>query len=152
MTIDIQSIRDLPLEQLRMLAAQHNIPVHHRTGADKIADLIINAITHPMVEQAAQQPEPTKQQQKMILQNEEATRKIIAPFMKDGFDVKFPGDDTVIMTYNGAQESIHLSSSPTRIAECARSVSRGARKPFVMNKHFGDMPTNALSAYTSTVL
>lgn len=122
---------------LRTLAAQYGIKTHHKAKAETIAKAIVEHITpKPQAEtlkHPAEQPKAA-----LVVNTEDQVREVIAPFAKlDGFVVRFPGDDTWYFARKGAEEAGHMSCPLRVIRMKAETVSKGARKPFVVKNSDG---------------
>lgn len=117
-----------PVADLRLLAAQYGIKTHHKAKAETIAKLIVEHISKPKAEML--HPAEVKSQEPPPVHTEEAVRaKLKTLAEKQGFTMEFPGDDTVIFKYRGAEESVHLSTIMRVIVNKAQNVSMGARNP-----------------------
>lgn len=126
--------------ELRQLAAKYGIKTHHKHTAETIAKLIVEHIAKPPV----QPVESMKHVAELavtpnVVHSEEQVRETIKAYAgKDGFFLNFPGDDTVIMRYKGAEESIHLSAALRVIKMKADSVSKGARRMITVKNSDGN--------------
>ena len=125
-----EELKAMDIVALREIAKRHNVPVHHASGAEKIAKAIMEKMfedtkpkiepEHPLVKPAA----PTYHN------TEEQVREAVATIVgKEGYTVQFPGDNTVIFRFKGAEESCNLDI-PLRIIKMkAQNVSRGRIAP-----------------------
>jgi hypothetical protein len=115
------------VKDLRMLAAQYGIKVHHKAKAETIAKLIVEHVTEKPKESlkhVAEKPKPAE-----VIHTPEEVNEVIKAFSaKEGYVVEYPGDDTWIFKYKGAEESGHMSTPLRVIRMKAESVSRGARR------------------------
>ncbi len=141
MNFDELASRDI--KDLRKLAAQYSIRTHGRQKAETIAKLIVEHIQAKPhgneLKHAAEKPQPRP----LVVNTEAEIREVIAPFArKEGFQVEFPGDDTWIFRYKGSEESGHNSCLLRVIRMKAESVSKGARKPVMID--IGDGPIMAV--------
>jgi len=121
---------------LRQLAAQYGIKTHHKAKADTIAKAIVEHVTPKPVEvpkHPAELPKPP-----LRIHTAEDVLQAIEKFTKlDGFVAKFPGDDTWYFARKGAEDSGHMSANLRDIFMKAESVSKGARKPFIVKNSDG---------------
>ena len=117
------------VKDLRVMAAQYGIKTHHKNTAEKIAKLIIEHVSNPKpqvetLKHVAETPKPAA-----LVHSEDEVREVIKNYAaKEGFSVQFPGDDTWIFKYKGAEESGHMSVPLRVIRMKAESVSKGARR------------------------
>lgn len=139
--MNFEELRSRPLADLRLLAAKYSIRTHPRHKAETIARLIVEHIqTKP---KDALQHVAEKPVKPLIINTEEDVRKAIEPYAsREGFEVIFPGDDTWIFKRKGAEESGHMSCSLRVIRMKAESVSKGMRKPAMID--LGDGPIMAV--------
>lgn len=129
--IDLAALRGLPISELRVMAAQYGISVHHKAKAETIVGLIVDAVAAQ--QRNMQQKKGERVMEKVVICSEERVRELIEPWAsKDGFKVTFHGDDTVTFSYKGAEESVHLSAREKVIRTRAEIVARGARNPRMM--------------------
>lgn len=150
--MDINNLKNLPREDLVKLAAQYGVPVHHKAKPEKIIRDIGEAIsTQAKPKVAEAKPEAPKKV--VVIQTEDDVRASINHVLaKEGYLIKFNGDDTVTFRYKGAEECIHLSSSPLKIKRVAEDVAKGARRIMALTQEFDATNPNAVSQYTKTVL
>lgn len=124
--MNFENLTKLPIEELRVLAAKHEIKVHHKLKSENIAKLIIDKVTNPQQElkhPAAQPKQATK------VNTEEEVRQACEKFLsKEGFIATFK-EDTWNFKFAGAEDSGHMSVPLRIIRMKAENVSRGARKP-----------------------
>lgn len=127
--MNIDELKSRDIKELRTLAAQYSIPTHHRMKAETIAKLIVEHVTvKPHGQDMKHAAEKSKKP--MIINTEEQVREAIASYLrKEGYTATFPGDDTAIFKYKGAEESIHLSTELRWIKIKAETVARGAVLP-----------------------
>lgn len=117
-----------PIEELRVLAAQHNIKTHPRQKVETIAKALIEHLTAKPVKA---QPKVEAPKALLVVHTEEQVRELLAALLaKDSFTADFPGDNTVTFKCRGAEECIHLSSTANRIKSRATIVARGALRMF----------------------
>lgn len=128
------------IKDLRILAAQYGIKTHHKAKTETVAKLIVEHIATPPVKpvdalkHVAEAPKPA-----LVIHSEEAVRELLAKYLeKEAFTLTFPGDDTLIMRCRGCEESIHMSALLRVIKLKADTVSRGARKPFMVKNTDGN--------------
>ena len=122
---------------LRTLAAQYGIKTHHKAKAETIAKAIVEHVTpKPQAETLKHPAELAKPA--LVIHTEEQVREACAAYFRiDGFVAKFPGDDTWYFARKGAEESGHMSSPLRVIKMKAESISKGARKPFIVKNADG---------------
>lgn len=139
--MNFDELKSRPVEDLRLLAAQYGIKTHHRAKAETIAKLIVEHATTPVkpsvdaMKHPAEQtkaPPPVNTQDAVLA----AVNHLVT---KPGFTATFPGDDTVVFKYKGAEESVHLSTIMRVIRTRAQFVAEGAKNPRVLR----DSQTNA---------
>ncbi len=139
--MDFNELKSRPIEDLRLLAAKYSIKTHHRAKAETIAKLIVEHITAKPSDTLKHVAETPKAP--IVIHTQEQINEVIAPFAKkEGYVVQYPGDDTVILKYKGAEESLHMSSGLRVIRMKAESVSKGARKIHMID--IGDGPVMAV--------
>jgi len=125
------------IADLRLLAAQYGIKTHHKAKVETIAKAIIEHITPKPVE-TLKHPAEQPSTQPINIHTEAEVLAAIAPYTKlDGFVAKFPGDDTWYFSRKGAEESGHMSCPLRVIRMKAETVSKGARKPFLVKNADG---------------
>lgn len=131
-----------PVEDLKMLAAQYSIKVHPRAKAETIAKLIVEHVQTPARD--PMQHQATKPAKPVYNNTPEEVQEAITRFTaKEGFTVEFPGDNTWIFKFKGAEESGNLSIPMRVIVMKAESVSKGKRslrgmKGDPLNGTYGD--------------
>lgn len=137
--MNYQELVSRDVADLRVLAAQYGIKTHHKAKAESIAKAIIEHITPKAqanpetLKHPAEAPKPA-----LVIHTEEQVREAIAPYAKlDGFVVRFPGDDTWYFARKGAEEAGHMSCPLRVIRMKAETVSKGARKPFIVKNQDG---------------
>ncbi len=130
MTYTAADLTGKSLEELRTIAKQLNINPHHNAKAETIAYQImqqpqsaLKAAMDPMEHKAAQPQAP------VIVNTVESIRAAISEFLKkEGFVADFPGDDTWIFRYKGAEDSGNISIPLRVIKQRATIVARGAAR------------------------
>lgn len=126
-------------KELRILAAKYGIRTHHKFTADKLAKLIVEHITAKPVQTESMKHMAEAPKAPSLVHTEEEVLDVIKAYAaKEGFQVKFPGDDTWIFKCRGAEESGHMSCLLRIIKMKAESVSKGARKPFIVKNSNGE--------------
>lgn len=136
--MDFNELKSRPIADLRLLAAKYSIKTGPRSKVETIAKLIVEHITAPVKTSEQLKHVAELPKSPMVVHTEEQVRQAIAAYLaKDGYLATFPGDDTVIFRYKGAEESIHLSSALRVIKMKAETVSRGARKAITVKNMDG---------------
>ena len=136
-SMNYQELISRDVKDLRLLAAQYGIKVHGKSGVEKIAKAIIEHITtkpSEALQHSAEKPTSSP----LIINTEESVLEAIAPYARlEGFVAKFPGDDTWYFSRKGCEESGHMSVPLRVIKMKAETVSKGARKPFIVKNADG---------------
>ena len=126
------------VKDLRVLAAQYGIKTHHKAKAETIAKAIVEHVTPKPVVDVMKHPAEQTVTSQAILNTEEGVLAAIDKYVKmDGFVVRFPGDDTWYFSRKGAEEAGHMSVPLRVIKMKAETVSKGARKPFLVKNADG---------------
>lgn len=113
-----------PVEELREIADKLKIKLHHKAGPDNIIEKIV---AQPIAYQRDAMKHVADQVAPPTFDNtEEQILDAIKPYLKEGFDVKFPGDGTWIFKYKGREESGNMHIPLRVIKGKAENVSRGA--------------------------
>jgi hypothetical protein len=148
--IDFSKLADMSQAELRTLAQSQGIVVHHKCAPETIRKMIMDSFEpQPKV----QEVQVEKVTQPVVEMSEADTRELLKDYLiKPDFTLTFPNDGSVVMSYRGAVESIHLTSNQRLIKVRAEIVSKGQRRPLALNQHFDSMITNGQSGYTNTVL
>lgn len=138
--MNYEELKSRDIKDLRVLAAQYSIKTHPKHKAETIAKLIVEHVqAKPKATEAMKHPAEQPVKAALVIHTQEEVDQIVAPFAKkDGFQSIYPGDDTVIFKYKGAEESLHLSTSLRTIRMKAESVSKGARKMFTVKNADGN--------------
>ena len=126
------------ISDLRQLAAQYGIKTHHRAKAESIARAIVEHIANPPKPVEVPKHPAEIGKAPLRIHTEEEVLKAIERFSKlEGFIAKFPGDDTWYFSRKGAEDSGHMSANLRDIFMKAETVSKGARKPFIVKNADG---------------
>lgn len=131
--IDLDNLNKLTIDQLRALASQHGVIVHHRMKEDTLIKHISEKMMAPQVNKkelkhVAELPKTTPK-----INTEEEIREACAKyFSKEGYQATFK-DDIWHFKYAGSEDSGHMSVPLRIIRMKAEQVSHGARKPMTMN-------------------
>lgn len=116
---------DQELEVIRNKARALGIKPHPRAKKETILAQINQqpiAMKRDVMRHEAEAPATPE-----MTNSEEDVRTAIAQHLeKDGYKATFPGDNTVILEYKGAQESCNLSIPLRVIKMKAETVARGA--------------------------
>lgn len=157
MSIDLSKLDALPIEEVRVLAGQMGIQAHHKTGKEKLVNMIKEAALTPAKPQVEQSMEhvAAKPVEPVITNTPEMVLEAIKDITdkKPDFQALFPNDGTWIFKCKGAEESGNLSIPLRVIKMKAQSVSRGRMAPQSINHMgFDNMVTAPNSAYTNVVL
>ena len=132
--MNFDELKSRDIKDLRILAAQYGIKTHHKAKAESVAKLIVEHITVKPQQPDLKHPAEKPVEKKLVVHTEEQVREVIAPFAnKEGFRAEFYPDNTWFFHYKGAEESGHMSCALRVIRMKAESVSRGARKPTMIN-------------------
>lgn len=130
--MNFEELKSRDISELRTLAAKMSIKTHHKHTAEKIAKMIVEEATKP--KQDNMKHPAVAEKKEAALNTEDQVNQVIEPFLKkEGFIAQFPGDDTWIFKCRGAEESGHMSVPLRVIRMKAESVSRGARKPTMVD-------------------
>lgn len=94
--------------QLKEFADKMGVKVHHKAKDETIRKVILDQVN------SRESPKVIEDREEIEIvapkvNTQEEVLEAIGP-LKDGFKVDFPGDDTVIFTYRGISESIHLTA------------------------------------------
>ena len=126
--MDFDALKNKSKEELRTLAVQCGLEPHPRMKEETLIKMIIDSAANPKPPEDLKHPAERKKEPEAI-HTEEEVRELVKQFAaKDGYQLTFPGDDTVIFKYKGAEDSCHLSSTLRNIKMRAESVSNGERK------------------------
>lgn len=127
--MNFDNLSKMPLQELRVLAAQHGIKAHHKAKPETIARQIIEKVSEPKQEMKHVAEKPKE----AVLNTEEQVREACRPYMaKDGFNAVFT-DTTWHFSCRGSEDTGHMSV-PLRIIKMkAEMVSHGARKPVMIS-------------------
>ena len=126
--MNFDALKNKSVEELRTLAVQCGLEPHHRMKAETLVKMIIDHATNPPKPEELKHP-AEKVKLPTVIHTEEEVRELVKQYAeKEGYQVTFPGDDTVIFKYKGAEDSCHLSSTPRNIKMRAETVSHGERK------------------------
>lgn len=130
--MDIAALKALELPELKQVAAKHGIKLHHKAGAEKVLQAIIDHVSNAQpVKARADEPAEAPQRKSVtpVLLSEDDVRQMLSKHEGKYFSLEFHGDDTFTMRCNGAEESMHMTSPAAVIKRRAESVARGAFKP-----------------------
>jgi hypothetical protein len=115
------------LEQLRQIAQGLGIKVHHKHTAETLKAKINQQQGHLVADVMKHRAEISLEPSN--INSQEDIEKVVKPFMKEGFTLKFLPDDTWYMAYKGREESGHMSAALRIIAQKASNVAAGAIRP-----------------------
>lgn len=161
MSFDLTKLDSMSREQLMAIADQSNVRVHHKAGAEKIKEAIINQVMQPPKEElkhAAEKPKaPVFHHTPQDVEELVSKIKERVPQFRTSYSEE---DNTWLFQWVSEsgrvmrEESGNLSIPPRVIKIRAETVSRGPLLLRSMNKHFDDMPTAQAgkNSYTNTVL
>lgn len=161
MTVNLNNLRDLPIEDLRVIAAQHNIPVHHKHAKESLVDMIINKVTTPPPAQPQKEMQHKGEHPMKPVHNntpldvEEAIARIKAKCQEKGYEFKSDYDlEEGTWTFNclGAEECGNLAIPLRIIREKAEHISKGARRPRAHDQREWGSISNGKNSYTNTIL
>jgi len=129
--MDIASLKSLELPELKQVAAKHGIKLHHKAGAEKVLQAIIDHVSNAQpVKTKADEQQPVKVKPVAKLLNQSDVEQALAKQLeREAFKIVFHGDDTFTISCNGAEESLHMTSPVVVIKRRAESVARGAFRP-----------------------
>lgn len=71
---------------------------------------------------------------------------------REGFELKFPGDGTMIARYRGSEDSLNLKQPMQVIKRKLGAVAQGKRVLMGLTNEFDSTHAGGKSAYTNTVL
>jgi len=116
-------------DQLLEFAGKADIKVHPRSKDETIRRVIVEQLaSRQMNTQPAREgwEEPKPKNPAPVFKNTpEEVLEALGPLAnKEGFDIKFPGDNTVIFTYRGISESCNLSIPMHVIKRQAESAAK----------------------------
>jgi hypothetical protein len=126
-----EELKQMDIVKLREIAKAHNVPVHHASGAEKIAKAIMEKFFEDAKPKAVEEQHPlVKPTQPVFHNTEEEVRTAVESITsKEGYSVNFPGDNTVIFKFKGAEESCNLDIPLRVIKQKAQNVARGRIAP-----------------------
>lgn len=140
--MNFDELKSRDIKELRKLAAQYGIKTGPRSKADSIAKKIFEFVANPPKVEATKHPAEQKAPEPTSINTEDQVREAVKLCLeKPTFIAEFPGDNTVIFRYRGAEESIHLSTVLRVIKSKAEGVARGA----TALRGLKDNPLNATS-------
>lgn len=133
--MDIAALKALELPELKQVAAKHGIKLHHKAGAEKVLQAIIDHVSNAQPVKGQDEISPKRRVAQLresaapVLLSEDDVRQMLSKHEGKYFSLEFHGDDTFTMRCNGAEESMHMTSPAAVIKRRAESVARGAFKP-----------------------
>lgn len=131
--MDFSNLKNLPLDQLKVLARQYGVSTRGKIKQETIAKKILEAATAPQkseMKHAAEQPKTALK----INTEQEVREACIKYFNANGFEAIFK-DDTWHFKCRGAEDCGHMSVPLRIIRMKAEMVARGARHPIMLGKN-----------------
>lgn len=128
-TFDYDALAARPAAELKQIALECGIEFHPRHGQKKLAELITNYFVTD-----SQQRKPTDDQRPAlrpkpapVLLTRDEIEDAIAEYkqLRPAFTSVYPGDDTVVFSYKGITDSVHMTSERFVIRSKAETVARG---------------------------
>ncbi len=125
--MNLENLKNMPLEDIRALATKMNVKWHPRSKAETIAAAIVDQTLNVKPPQDREmQHKAEKPQEAPEPFTEDEIKEAIKPYTDKGLNAVFPGDGTWIFSFKGAEESGNMAIPLREIKSKAASVSRGA--------------------------
>lgn len=126
--MNFEQLKTKPREELVELAGKMGLQVHHKAGVDKIAKDIVEKAFEPVLNKDPMQHPAAAPVKETIHNTPEQVNEAIKDYLaKDGYTAEYPGDNTWVFKYKGAEESGNLSIPLRVIKMKAGNVAKGRR-------------------------
>ena len=117
------------LDELKAIAEQLKIKPHHLAKSDAIISQIL-AQPQAEIRDAIEHPAAAPSAAPLVIHTKDQVLAAIKQYAsKEGFEATFPGDDTWLFKYKGAEDSGHMSAALRVIQQRASFVARGRVAP-----------------------
>lgn len=157
--MNFANLKSMTREQLMEVAGKTGVKVHWKAKPETIIKHIMETALNQQMQPIDQfkgedmRPKALKAKTAEYNYTEEDVREACADYLKkEGFEAKFPGDDTVVVRYKGAEDSLNLKQPMSVIKRKIAAVAQGRIALRSLNHILGDMPVGRNSAYTNTVI
>jgi hypothetical protein len=126
------TLKTMERPQLMELAGKLDIKVHHKAKDETVRKQILEQVAS---RQMAKTEEPAPKPVAPVFNHteEEILQAIGDLATKEGFNVKFPKDNTVIFTYRGISESVNMSIPMHVIVRQAKMAAKVKMAPAMVN-------------------
>lgn len=128
------TLKAMDRSQLMELCSKLDIKIHHKAKDETVRKQILEQVASRQMENKNTEPPAPKPVAPVFNHTEEDVLKAIGDLAtKDGFDIKFPKDNTVIFTYRGISESVNMSIPMHVIVRQAKMAAKVKMAPAMVN-------------------